>query len=110
MGCLKLGSEIMLGEGVAAETIDGTGMLARCLALASHRQGELFAILAHPANLPPGHTNHQCIGLDVFIDHGPGSDECVFTDRHATDEGTVGTQRSASFDKCVAILAFAFDQ
>lgn len=65
---------------------------------------------AHPADLLGGYTGHKGIGFDVFVDHGASTDESVFTDGDAADDGAVGTKSGAFFDHGFAVFVFAGDR
>ncbi len=73
-------------------------------------QRNLFAVLAHPANLLGGHTHHQRIGLDVFVNHRSSAHKGKFTNGGTADNGAVGPERGPFFDQGVAVFAFALNQ
>lgn len=73
-------------------------------------QIQLFAVLAHPADLARRHADHQGVGFDVLVDDGARADEGVFTDGDAADDGAVGAQGGALLDQGVAVFVLALDQ
>ncbi len=83
---------------------------AGVLAFTCQGQRDLLAVLAHPAYLLGGHTHHQRVGLDVFVDHRSSAHKGKFTNGGAADDGAVGTQGDAFFNQGVAVFAFALNQ
>lgn len=78
--------------------------------MAAQGQVQLFAMFAHPADLPGGDADHQGVGSDVLVDDGARADEGVFTDGDAADDSTVGAQCGALLDQRVAVFVLALDQ
>jgi len=98
------------GEGVAVERVARTGVRADVFALAFHRQRDLFAVFAHPADLARRHADHQGVGFDVLVDDGACTDEGEFANGGAADDGAVGAQGGAALDQGVAVFALALDE
>ena len=82
-------------------------MLADGLALSLQRQVQLFAKLAHPADLPGRHADHEGVCGNVFIDHRASADKSVFTDGGTANNGAVGTQRGTLFNQRATVFFFA---
>lgn len=73
-------------------------------------QLQLLAKFAHPANLPCGHTHHQCIGRYILVDDRASTDEGIFTNGNAADDGAIGAKRRALFYQRIEVLVLALDQ
>lgn len=85
-------------------------MRARVFTFPFQRQRDLLTELTHPANLFSGHPHHQSIGLDVFIDYGPSTDECIFANGAATNNGAVCSKCGALLNNGVTVFALPFDK
>lgn len=85
-------------------------MLADGFGLAVQGQVELFAVLAHPADLACGYTHHEGVGGYVFVDYGACADEGVFANRSAADDGAVGAEGGTLLHQRISVFALAFDQ
>lgn len=92
------------------QPVGGAGMGTDGFTMTAQGQIQLFAVLAHPADLARRHADHQGVGLDVLVDDGARADEGVFADDDAADDGAVGAQGGALFDQGVAVLVLALDQ
>ncbi|MNR18484.1 hypothetical protein D3C85_1352160 [compost metagenome] len=73
------------------------------------RQRELLAKLAHPADLPGRHADHERIGRHVLVDHGASADKGVFAHGVAADDGAIGPQRRAALHEGAAVFVLARD-
>ena len=73
------------------------------------RQFQLFAILAHPANMAAGNANDQGIVGHVFIDYCAGADKGKLANGHAAHDSTVGAEGCALPDSRFSVLVFSID-
>src|SRR5262245_9880058 len=85
-------------------------MRTRVLTRTSERQLHPLAILAHPTDLARRHTDDQCIGGNVLIDHGTRTDETELANLHSTDNRAIGAKACPSSYDRVAILILPFDE
>lgn len=74
-------------------------MRAGGFAVAGQGQVELFAMAAHPADLPGRHAHHEREVGDILVDHRAGADEGIAADGGAADDGAIRAQRGALLDQ-----------
>ncbi len=98
------------GQRIAVEGVERAGMGAAGLRLTLQGQVQLFAKLAHPADLFCRHADHQSVGGHVFVDNGTGPHKSVFANGGAANDGAVGPQSGTFFDEGVAVFAFTLDK
>ena len=70
---------------------------------------QLFAALAHPADLSGGIADHQGMVGNIFCDDCTGADECIRADGVSANDGAVGAHGSAFLNKRGAHLIHLAD-